>query len=591
MRADVCSMGSRTTSSERRFSHWALLRRFLLIALGTMLLVGLMSIAASFVVGERSQDLEAASMAVKTTERQRMLTQRIALGASQLGEETSATRRRLVRHDLQAQLGLFEEQHRALRDGRGGVDPPAAMSPEVDGLFDVGGSRLDARAAEFVRQGEAVLALDDADLRPGATAITQLVDNARNDLLGHLNLLVAEYERVFEQRLTALRSATLRSVGVVGLLTFAWFLGGAAPLWLRLRREYDAMVAAEQDARARSERHRLAGEISKALEMPDDETELVRTVERVLAAIDEGEPAELRLADSSRSHLELAAFTPGHPPPGCGVMEPPQCRALHQGRSLAFTSTAEMAVCPYLGERRGGPASSVCVPVGYAGRAVGVIHAIGVEGRVPASRAALEHLAANLGMRLGMLRALDAAQIEASTDALTGLANRRSASDRIRAMLRDGEALAVGMLDLDHFKRLNDEFGHAAGDQALRRFATVLAGELRDGDVAGRHGGEEFVVALPGLGRDDAVPILDRLRERLERATFEAGCPSMTVSAGVADTSQAADLDELLRLADEALLTAKDTGRDRVVVSEAASAGVPAGPDRLDAGQRDGARS
>ena len=584
--ADEVAMGSGDEVGARGLPRKALRRRFLLIALGTMLLVGFMSVAASLVVGERSERLEAATQAVKTTERQRMLTQRIALNASQLAEEPSATRRRLARHDLRAQLERFESQHVALRDGLGGIDAPADLSPEAAQLFEAGASRLDDRAAELISQGEAVLALDDADLRPGAPAITRLVDNARVDLLGHLNLLVAEYERVFEQRLAALRMVTLSAIGGVGLLTLAWFLAGAAPLWLRLRQEYAAMVAAEQDARARSERHRLAGEIAKAVEMADDEPSLVRTAERVLAAIDEDEPAELRLADSSQSHLELAAFTPGREPPGCGSTAPAQCRAVHQGRSLSVASSAAMAVCPFLGERRGATVSAVCVPVGYAGRAVGVIHAVGTEGQEPASRLALEQLAAHLGMRLGMLRALDAAQIEASTDALTGLANRRSASDRIRVLLGRGDALAVAMLDLDHFKRLNDEFGHAAGDEALRRFATVLKGELRDGDVAGRYGGEEFVVAFPGLGRDEAVPILDRLREVLKRATLEAGCAPMTVSAGVADTSQATDLDALLRLADEALLEAKDGGRDRVVASDAGPAGVPAAAARPGAAWR-----
>ncbi len=576
-------MGSDRGSSERGFSFKALRWRFLLIALGTMLLIAFMSLVASVVVGERSEELEAATLAVKTTERQRMLTQRIALGASELGEETSASQRQLTRHDLQAQLELFEEQHRALRDGRDGLAAPATMSPAAARLFDAGASRLDARAAEFVEQGEAVLTLDDADLRPGAPAITRLVDNARNDLLGHLNLLAAEYERVVDQRLASLQVATLSSVGAVGLLTFAWFLVGAAPMWVRLRKEYAGMVAAEQDARAHSERHRLAGEIAEAVEMAEDEPSLVRTAERVLSAIDEGEPAELRLADSSRSHLELAAFTPAREPPGCGVTSPSQCRAVHQGRAIVFASSTEMAVCPYLGERPGGPISAVCVPVGYAGRAVGVIHAVGVEGRVPASKVTLEQLAANLGLRLGMLRALDAAQVEASTDALTGLANRRSASERIREMLGRGERLALGMLDLDHFKHLNDAFGHAAGDQALRRFATVLASEVRDGDVTGRHGGEEFVVALPGLSRGEAVPVLNRLREVLKRVTLEAGCPAMTVSAGVADTSQATDLEELLRLADEALLEAKERGRDQVVASGPGATRARALPDRMGA--------
>jgi diguanylate cyclase (GGDEF)-like protein len=171
-------------------------------------------------------------------------------------------------------------------------------------------------------------------------------------------------------------------------------------------------------------------------------------------------------------------------------------------------------------------------------------------------------------------------QLQASTDGLTGLANRRATEELVGRLLRSGPPIvAVAMIDLDHFKRLNDTLGHEAGDRALRTFADVARRSLRDEDVLGRWGGEEFVLALPGLDRHTAVAVLDRIRAALADAGARAELPELTASFGVADTDLATDLDDLVQIADEALLVAKARGRDRVVVGPA----VP-DPDHVVAG-------
>jgi diguanylate cyclase (GGDEF)-like protein len=156
----------------------------------------------------------------------------------------------------------------------------------------------------------------------------------------------------------------------------------------------------------------------------------------------------------------------------------------------------------------------------------------------------------------------------ASIDALTGLANRghfTSNLERVVARSRiDDAPVAVVLMDLDHFKAINDRLGHAAGDAALRRFAAHLDAQRRAIDFAARFGGEEFVVVLPGTALEEAVGFADRFRSTLRQVTAHDDAP-MTVSAGVAWTAGGSiDSDQLLASADLALYAAKNAGRDRV---------------------------
>ena len=160
-------------------------------------------------------------------------------------------------------------------------------------------------------------------------------------------------------------------------------------------------------------------------------------------------------------------------------------------------------------------------------------------------------------------------QLQASTDTLTGLLNRRAFSERVAAVPAHLHPLAVGMADLDHFKTLNDTYGHDTGDRALRLFARVLTDALRTSDVASRYGGEEFALAFPDCSATDAARVLNGVRAQLDAAITVGGLPTFTVSFGVTETEVNEDFDAALRRADEALLHAKGDGRDRVVLHDA----------------------
>lgn len=162
-------------------------------------------------------------------------------------------------------------------------------------------------------------------------------------------------------------------------------------------------------------------------------------------------------------------------------------------------------------------------------------------------------------------------QAAARTDAKTGLLNaaawQREADTEIARARRTGAALALLIVDIDHFKRVNDTYGHLVGDQVLAAVADAIRGQLRDYDVVGRFGGEEFVILLPHADLTEARRVAERLRGRIGRMRVPVGDAmiTVTVSAGVAMMGvHGEDLIELLAAADLALYRAKELGRDRV---------------------------
>tara|TARA_R110002020_G_scaffold36937_10_gene111466 strand:+ start:1479 stop:2636 length:1158 start_codon:yes stop_codon:yes gene_type:complete len=168
-------------------------------------------------------------------------------------------------------------------------------------------------------------------------------------------------------------------------------------------------------------------------------------------------------------------------------------------------------------------------------------------------------------------RIADQHRTDAMTDALTGLLNRRALLD-IGNASGTHDTASVIIFDLDHFKKVNDTYGHAVGDLVLRRFTRVCRQALRATDLAARIGGEEFAVVLPSTGEAEAILVADRIRRRFQKENIETGTETVrcTVSAGVHASPNGADwqLQDLLLGADLALYEAKNGGRNRVCWTE-----------------------
>ena len=170
---------------------------------------------------------------------------------------------------------------------------------------------------------------------------------------------------------------------------------------------------------------------------------------------------------------------------------------------------------------------------------------------------------------------LQRSQAMARTDPLTGMCNRRGMDEMIAREVararRTGTPFSIAIIDLDHFKKVNDQYGHHIGDKALVHLAAVAQASLRETDVICRYGGEEFVLVLPGAGADGAQFVAERLRMMVENTPFvqDRGKITLRVSAGVADLHSGENAEALLRRADQALFDAKRAGRNRVIVAKA----------------------
>jgi diguanylate cyclase (GGDEF)-like protein len=391
----------------------------------------------------------------------------------------------------------------------------------------------------------------------------------------------------------------LRADLLVGLVTAAVFgallsVGLMPPIIVSSLRMSARQLARERVLRQQAHRREVWARLSRAFDMAQDETEALVVVERALAEVAAGGSSELLLADHSQAHLSQVAVAGGlravaptapagtggtdgldgtdadvvAPSSGhCPVDSPHHCVAARRAQALVFPDGDALDACPKLRDRPGGPVAAVCVPVAITGRTAGVIHTVVPAGQVPSAEVVelLETLADQAGARLGMVRMMAETRLQASTDGLTGLLNRRSLENEIRTLRDRAVPFALVMADLDHFKQVNDTYGHEAGDRALRIFADVVRAAVRPTDLVCRYGGEEFVLVLPGLALDQGTEIAERIREHLVLANRQGDAPPLTCSFGVAHSDDATALDHLVGRADAALLAAKRLGRNRVV--------------------------
>lgn len=310
--------------------------------------------------------------------------------------------------------------------------------------------------------------------------------------------------------------------------------------------------------------------IFEALDLADDESDAHRVAQQALAIIEPDRAVELLLAPHGSTELTIVASNPAWPAPGCPVDEIGGCVAVRRAQPVVFDSSESINACPKLRGRPYGPCSGACVPVSIAGRPVGVLHTVAPDRQPPGDRfvGQLATLATQLGNRLGALRALESSRLEAATDKLTGLPNRRLLESQLATLIEGSTPFVLVLADLDHFKNLNDSYGHETGDRALQLFAQVLRDKVRGNDVIARLGGEEFVLVYPNMTVTTSIEAIERVRDGLTQALAVSSVPDFTCSFGITHSSVGRSAEAILRVADAGLMRAKELGRDQVVYAD-----------------------
>ena len=361
------------------------------------------------------------------------------------------------------------------------------------------------------------------------------------------------------RRNAALSRATWLAVLLAAGLSFVLALGGLLLMRRGIQRD---------DARRGRE-----AELRELMQVSDSEQEsqslLIHHIERTLP----GAGAAVLNRNNSDDRLEVllgerVTESPLHDLSG-DEARPRDCLAVRlsrpHDRRKAEQSLATCAVCGKLA------ADIACEPLLVGGKVIGSV-LVASPDRIPArERAQLRDSVIQAAPIIAHQRSLALAERRAASDALTGLPNRRAADDTIKRMAaqasRSAGALAAVLMDLDHFKKINDVHGHDQGDEALAAVASIVATTIRASDFAARYGGEEFLLLLPDATAGEAQTVAEKLRAAIENA--EVGPTGVTASFGIAAfPADAVEPERLLRKADQALYAAKRAGRNCVRLAE-----------------------
>ncbi|MEZ5372682.1 MAG: GGDEF domain-containing protein [Microthrixaceae bacterium] len=349
---------------------------------------------------------------------------------------------------------------------------------------------------------------------------------------------------------------------------------GLGPIHTTLTVAFGHAAVSIRDQLARmhawAERSTIELELGEHFEGVTTRTDLASAVGNSFTTINPNLSSELMVTGPDGRRMLRVASSPEAGAPRCPVTDALDCPAMRSTSTQVMPDASAPGACIHLRTRTltGGAA---CVPLLGPTGALGVIHAT-TERIEEIDDTSLEHLAtlAELSAsRLTAVTSMEQTMHRATTDHLTGLANRRMFEERARGLIDAGEDFILVMADLDHFKALNDTYGHDTGDQVLRVFARVLSENVRRTDLAARYGGEEFLVLLPHTSVTEALVTLDRVRVAMATTLGIHSLPVTTASFGVARSTMAPDLESMLRVTDAGLYRAKAEGRDRIVEADA----------------------
>lgn len=464
-------------------------------------------------------------------------------------------------------LALSPDRGRRVQLGRTLYDEllPATEAALIE-LDRIHGNDDPAERAELVPLGQQwteLRSLINSSRRPAGepvepAAIDELTDafapfDARIEELGEGEQQDAAVDEAVAEEQRERAEAVILAAVAVAVLAIAGF-----GFFARWRFRHAAEPAQKQ------------AQFSSALQLAESEEEAHGLLHRHLERMVKG--SEVTVLNRNNSADRLEAVAPLAPDStlraGLEHAEPRSCLAVRSGSAHEEDQQGLLA-CSVCG---GGPTRSLCTPLTVGGEVIGAV----LVRRAAAFEAGTgQRVRDSVGQAapvLANLRNLALAEERAATDALTGLPNKRMVGDAVKRLLaaatRSSTPLTLLMLDLDHFRDINERFGHPVGDQALANVGAALRSALREGDFAGRNGGEEFIIALPDTGLEGGVVTAEKIRAAVARVTLPGVDLQVTASIGLAVYPQhATSADRLERSADSALYVAKRSGRNRVEVA------------------------
>lgn len=409
-----------------------------------------------------------------------------------------------------------------------------------------------------------ILSPADVAAHPPAGLAAQLTA-AYQPVSSHLyRLLVREQDNALTEQATASANAQ-RTTWLLVSVASAGLLLGFLLLLHGIRRVRRALKPGVEQA-----------ELGGTLQIANDESEANQLLQRHLERVLPPTSAVVLNRNNSADRLEAATPLPTASPLAETLRgaSPRSCLAVRSGRTHREDSgRPALLSCPVCAAC---PGASSCVPLVVGGEVIGSVLLSRPAPYDESDDQRIDQSVAMAAPVLANLRNLSIAEMRASTDGLTGLPNKRAVTDALKRMVAQASAvrapLALLLLDLDHFKQVNDQRSHQVGDQVLANVGAVLRAALRALDFAGRNGGEEFAVLLPNTDIPAALNIAERVRAAIAEIALPGTDVAVTASIGVAVfPDQASTLERLERLADAALYLAKRQGRNRVELAESAT--------------------
>lgn len=347
-----------------------------------------------------------------------------------------------------------------------------------------------------------------------------------------------------------------------------------------LQRAHASLIASMGDAAQRTAEIAKLTELSELLQSCVSVDDAWKVIAGVMSELLPADAGAVSVLGPSKALLEtVSTFGDAR---AMTIFSAEDCWALRRGRLHRVDDTDGSLACHH----HDGPVvvGTLCMPLMAHGETLGIISVHPCEGTAQSQPAEVRQrlltaAAQQVAVAIANLRLRESLRQQSIRDPLTGLFNRRfleeSLAREVRRAERHNAQVSVMMIDVDHFKRFNDTWGHEAGDLVLREIGAVLEQSVRDGDVACRYGGEEFAIVMPEAPFEIAQLRAEQLRMRVKAIAIayrEQALGAVTISVGVASYRQhGLEGDQVLRSADEALYLAKQAGRDRVAGADQAS--------------------